>query len=109
MFDHATKVSNGVVGGREILNLYKGLYLESKRLGVTHWLAAMEEPLVRLLRRFGFVFNPVGPEVDYYGHVRPYIANISEIEKQVCREHPFLFKFFIDNLEPHLKPVIARQ
>jgi N-acyl amino acid synthase of PEP-CTERM/exosortase system len=91
-----------------ILGLYKALYHESKRKGVTHWFVAMEKTLLRLLHRFNFDFTPIGPELDYYGPVVPYIAEVAEIEQTVFRNNPELFLDFIAGLEDEFLPAFAR-
>jgi len=91
-----------------VVGLYKAMYHESKRLGITHWYAAMEPLLARLLARFNFVFRPIGPEVDYYGPVQPYMAAIDEIEKHVFRSSPIMFWAFCDGLESEFLPRWAR-
>lgn len=90
-----------------ILGLYKIMYQASKRRGITHWFAAMEKPLVRLLGRCNFDFKPIGPEVDYYGPVTPYFAEISEIEACVHQRCPDMLAEFVRGLEPELVPAIA--
>src|SRR5690606_15783528 len=62
-----------------VLGLYKTMYQASKRQGITHWLAAMERSLLRLLTRYNIGFQPIGPELDYFGPVVPYIAAIADI------------------------------
>ena len=74
--------------------LYREMYLESKRLGVTHWCTLMEKGLWMLLRVHGFVFEPVGDEVDVYGPVRPYIARIADIESEVAEKFPQFYQWF---------------
>lgn len=91
-----------------IFGLYKVLYQASKRQGITHWFAAMEKPLLRLLHRYNFDFKPIGPELDYYGPVAPYFAEIAEMEKNVHRRHPEILADFIDGLEPEFVPAFAR-
>jgi N-acyl amino acid synthase of PEP-CTERM/exosortase system len=91
-----------------ILGLYKALYHESKRRGITHWFVAMEKTLLRLLHRFNFDFTPIGPELDYYGPVVPYIAEVAEIEQTVFRNNPELFLDFIAGLEDEFLPPFAR-
>lgn len=92
-----------------VLELYKALYQESKKQGVTHWLAAMEPSLARLLWRFRFLFRPIGPEVDYYGSVRPYLARINQVEKLVFDANPSLFAHFVEGLDNTQRPLQARQ
>lgn len=87
-----------------VMGLYKALYQESLRHGVQYWFAAMETSLSRLLERFHFSFDVMGPEVDYYGPVTPYIAAIRNLERSVYRHHPEMLREFTDQLEPELLP-----
>ena len=83
-----------------VLGLYRTMYQVSKHQGVTHWLAAMEKTLLRLFHRYQFGFKPIGPEVDYYGPVTPYLAEIAQMEKGVRQRHPELFAQFAQGLVP---------
>lgn len=67
-----------------VVGLYKAMLLDSHELGLTHWMAAMERSLYRVLRGLGCEFVPMGPEVDYSGPVRPYIADIRRLQDQQC-------------------------
>lgn len=87
-----------------IFGLYRVIYQASKRQGITHWFAAMERPLLRLLHRYSFDFKPIGPELDYYGPVTPYFAEIAEIEMSVHRRHPEMFADFVQGLDPEFIP-----
>ena len=91
-----------------VLGLYKAMYQQSKRQGINIWFAAMEKTLLRLLSRFRFTFTPIGPEVDYYGPVTPYFADIEAIERQVFENMPELFAEFVDGLEPEFIPDYAK-
>jgi N-acyl amino acid synthase of PEP-CTERM/exosortase system len=84
--------------------LYRAMYQECKRIKITHWFALMEKSLWMLLKIHGFAFKPVGPEVDFYGMVMPYIADLSELEKNVYTKFPQFFAYFMENLEPELQP-----
>lgn len=92
-----------------IFGLYRVMYQTSKRQGITHWFAAMERPLLRLLHRYNFDFKPIGPELDYYGPVTPYFAEIAEIEMGVHRQHPEMLADFVQGLEPELVPAFVRE
>jgi N-acyl-L-homoserine lactone synthetase len=59
--------------------LFARAYEESCRLGIGYWVAAMEEGLWRLLRRFGFPVDPIGDAIDYFGRVIPYGIVVSEL------------------------------
>jgi hypothetical protein len=69
----------------------------------------MEKSLLRLLRRYNIGFTPIGPELDYYGPVIPYIAAITDIEEAVFRNCPEMFVEFMRGLEPNLLPEYAKQ
>ncbi len=79
-----------------VLGLLKALYRESKWMGIVNWYAAMEKPLHILLKRYGFVFNPIGKEVHYHGYRTPYIARIGAIESEIAKKRPELFQLFTD-------------
>ncbi len=46
--------------------------------GVTHCYAVMEPALLRLLARFGVIFNRIGPDVDYHGLRVPCLGTVDE-------------------------------
>lgn len=87
-----------------VAGLFRLIYQESKRRGITHWVAAMERSLQVMLRRMGFLFSPIGPEVDYYGPVRAYVAEIAAVERYVFQKRPETLDYVTAGLEPHLKP-----
>ncbi|MES2626356.1 MAG: PEP-CTERM/exosortase system-associated acyltransferase [Pseudomonadota bacterium] len=89
------------------LGIYKTIYQISKRRGITHWCAAMEKSLLRLMGRFHFAFTPIGPELDYYGPVTPYVVTLAEIEKGLRQHCPATYADFINGLEPELVPVFT--
>lgn len=85
-------------GPEILLGILKYLYHESKRRGVAHWLIAVEKSLFLAVRRMGWPFVPIGPEVDYYGPVRPYLAAASAAEAALARRNPALLSFLRDGL-----------
>ena len=90
-----------------VFGLYKLLYLESKRRGITHWYAAMEQKLNITLRKFAFEFEPIGPEHDYYGPVIPFLGKISDLEKRIYKKKPEVAHLMIHGLESRLMPKLA--
>jgi N-acyl amino acid synthase of PEP-CTERM/exosortase system len=82
-----------------LFTLFRAMYEESLRLGLTCWLAAMEPALERLLRRFGLVFTPIGPPMDYFGEVVPYMAFIEDLEAIVAAQRPDVLRFFRSRAE----------
>jgi N-acyl amino acid synthase of PEP-CTERM/exosortase system len=87
-----------------VFGLYKLLYLESKRRGITHWYAAMEQKLNTTLKKFSFEFKQIGPVHDYYGPVMPFLGIISEFEKRIYQEKNEVFHLMLYGLERHLMP-----
>jgi N-acyl amino acid synthase of PEP-CTERM/exosortase system len=86
-------------GGEIVLVLYKALYQASKRNGFTHWLAATEKSLQRLVARYGFPFKAVGPETDYYGIVSPYLMDLHEFDDVILGRQVPLLSEFLTGLE----------
>ena len=84
--------------------LYKELYQECKRTEIRYWFALMEKSLWMLLKIHGFVFQPIGGEVDFYGRVRPYVAAIGDLERNVHAKFPQFLEYFTRDLEPELRP-----
>jgi len=70
------------------------MYVESLRLELQYWVAAMEPGLQRMLARFGLGLKQVGEPMSYYGQVIPYYASIEELSRFVMESHPDVFKFF---------------
>jgi N-acyl amino acid synthase of PEP-CTERM/exosortase system len=75
-----------------ICGLYKLIYIESRALGLTHWLAVMTDGLRQLLAKSGIFFSPIGPSTDYHGVRTPCLGSIAEIESRVSRVNPELFR-----------------
>ncbi len=72
-----------------VLGLFECAYLESKKLGLTHWYGFMSRGLHALLRRRRVPFRPIGPFVDYHGRRRPYLASIAEFEESFVPAYQF--------------------
>ncbi|OQX87588.1 MAG: hypothetical protein B6D55_02890 [Candidatus Omnitrophica bacterium 4484_70.2] len=87
-----------------VFGLYRLIYQESKRRGITFWYAAMEDVLYRLLKAHGFSFFPIGREIEYFGKVKPYLGIIEDIERNVQITRPDYYRYFTEGLEPHLLP-----
>lgn len=94
-------------GPEIVAGLYKAIYQEARRLGLTHLAAAMERSLATLLRRLSIHFTPIGPERDYYGPVRPYVVPVSQMELDLLRKRPEVLRFWLDGLHRLLWPPIG--
>jgi N-acyl amino acid synthase of PEP-CTERM/exosortase system len=91
-----------------ILGLYRAMYHETRRAGFTHWYAAMEKKLWFNLKAFHFTFQEIGPQVDYYGPVTPYLGIIEQLEKEVSSNSPELWSYLLDGLEKEHWPAFMR-
>lgn len=87
-----------------VFGLYKQMYLESKRRGITHWYAAMEQKLNSTLKKFSFEFHAIGPEHDYYGPVTPFLGEIAKIEQRLYVEKRDVLHLMVYGIERHLMP-----
>lgn len=94
--------------GELIVSLYRALYQASKRHGITHWLAATERSLHRLLAKFAFPFRLIGPQTDYFGPVAPYLMDVSEFDQVILSHKKPLLDEFLVGLEPQFRPVPRR-
>jgi N-acyl amino acid synthase of PEP-CTERM/exosortase system len=92
-------------GGEIVMTLYRALYQASKRHGFTHWLAATERSLQRLVVRYRFPFVQVGPETDYFGMVAPYLMDLAAFDREILSGEVPALRDFLVGLEPHLIPV----
>jgi N-acyl-L-homoserine lactone synthetase len=91
-------------GADLVLHISKGLYQASKRRGFTHWLAATERSLQRLMIKYGFPWKVTGPETDYYGLVSPYLMNLREFDQVILSGRIGMLSEFLDGLEPQFRP-----
>jgi N-acyl amino acid synthase of PEP-CTERM/exosortase system len=74
-----------------IMGLYTCMYLESIKMGLTHWYAVMARGLRILLKRMNIQLLPIGPEVYYHGLRIPYLGVIDEIVNKVSNEKAEFF------------------
>jgi N-acyl amino acid synthase of PEP-CTERM/exosortase system len=82
------------------VSLFKAMYHAAWRLQVTHALSAMELTLLRLLQRYHFPFEKIGPECDYFGPVTPFLLDVARTEEQLAADNPGLLQEFHQGLSP---------
>ena len=63
-------------------------------MGIRYWYAAMEQPLARSLQMMNFSFQRIGREVDYFGPVSPYFADLRVLEERLQQRNPGLLAWF---------------
>ncbi len=86
--------------------LYREMYQESKRLGITHWYTLMEKSLWLLLRIHGFTFECIGETVDVYGPVNPYIGKVESIELEIQRKFPQFYEYLLQEQDAERDTII---
>jgi hypothetical protein len=69
-------------------------------MGATHWLAATEPSLQRMLARHGFPFKRIGPDSDYFGPVAPYRMDLAEFDQVILSGRFPVLDAFVTGLEP---------
>jgi N-acyl amino acid synthase of PEP-CTERM/exosortase system len=96
----------GSMGLRDAVtySLYRALYHASRRAGFTHWLVATEASLQRAVRAYAFPFRPIGPPIDYFGPVTPYLMNLSVFDRVVLGGTMPRLNGFLEGLEQRYHP-----
>jgi N-acyl amino acid synthase of PEP-CTERM/exosortase system len=90
--------------GEVFLTLLKAVYQTTKRIGATHWLAATEQSMQRMLAQHGFPFRQIGPEIDYAGPVAPYAMDLREFDAVILSRRFQVLDEFLIGLEPEFRP-----
>jgi len=78
------------VGTDVLVTLLAAMYQETRRIGASHWVAAMEESLSSQLIALGLPFRAFGPPSNYYGMIVPYQMALAEFEMVVRSRFPGL-------------------
>jgi N-acyl-L-homoserine lactone synthetase len=76
-----------------LIGLFREVYQETKQLGIENLCAAMGKGLQRLLCKYGIVFSPLGPIVDYHGPRALHVSSITDLEEDVFLKDCDLFQF----------------
>lgn len=79
-----------------ILGLFRAIVSLSADKGYTHWVAAMERPLLRLLSRFGIHFLPVGAPIELHGKRQPCMGRINDVLARIHAERRDIWEFITD-------------
>jgi N-acyl amino acid synthase of PEP-CTERM/exosortase system len=66
---------------------------------ITHCYAVMEPALLRLLGRFGVIFNRIGPEVDYHGLRVPCLGSMEEALPSIRKVSPQVWELMTNGGE----------
>ena len=88
-----------------MLAISVGIIRMCVRLGITHWLSAMEPSLNRLLSLYELQLDPIGPLVNYHGPRRPYHAEVSKVLDRMYTNQRPVWKLVTD--QGKIQPVSA--
>jgi N-acyl amino acid synthase of PEP-CTERM/exosortase system len=87
--------------GRAIINtsfgLMQAIVCMAGRAGITHVCAVMEPQLLRMLRRLGIHFTPLGPTVEYHGRRQPCYARLDSLLYRTWSERPDVWELIADD------------
>jgi N-acyl-L-homoserine lactone synthetase len=78
------------------LGLMRGVVQLSAGMGITHWCAVMEHTLLRLLRRSGIHFQPLGPAIEHRGLRQPSWGCIDHVLGRMRAERPAAWEYITD-------------
>ena len=92
--EHAAFIGNS--GPLMRLGLIQALIRMSAQHGITHWCAAMEPTLLRMLSAMAIRFRPIGPLVEYHGLRQPCYCVIEDVLHAVRRERPAFWSVLTD-------------
>lgn len=88
---------------RVLPHISLGLFAAVMRMvhdhGITHCYAVMEPALLRLLGRFGVIFNRIGPNVDYHGIRVPCLATVEEALPNIHKVSPAVWELITNHGE----------
>jgi N-acyl-L-homoserine lactone synthetase len=88
---------------RILIGLFREVYQETKQLGIEYLCAAMGKGLQRLLCKYGVIFSPLGPVIDYHGPRAFHLSSMVSMEEDVFLKDCDLFKFISSPVhhDPH--------
>ncbi len=75
------------------LGLFQAIVRMSRDHEIRLWVAVMEPTLLRLLRRFGIYFTPVGEPVQYHGLRVPCVGPVDSVMDGIRSNFPEVFEF----------------
>jgi N-acyl-L-homoserine lactone synthetase len=98
---------NGFQDNGALFNLYRAVYHHAKRTSMTHWVIATEASLQQRLASYGFPFVQIGPVVDYWGPVAPYLLDLSALDRILLAGTAPKLDGFLDGLDEGYRPKIV--
>ncbi len=75
------------------LGLLRGVFDICLEYEITHLAAVMEPPLIRILRRLGLEFVPIGGLVEHHGRRQPCIAKLADLIQKSRESASLLWQY----------------
>jgi N-acyl amino acid synthase of PEP-CTERM/exosortase system len=79
-----------------ILGLITGLIRMSAQNRIKHWFCVVEQPLLRLLYRYGLQLIPCGPVINYHGKRQPCYVHLSQFLETAHQRQPDIWEIITD-------------
>ncbi len=76
-----------------LLLMFRGIYRESKKIGINYLCASMQRGFQKKLAKFGILFLKAGPAVEYHGERAPYVSGMKLIEEGLLLKDSDLHRF----------------
>jgi N-acyl amino acid synthase of PEP-CTERM/exosortase system len=89
------------------LGLMRGVCLVAAQHGIENVCAAMSPPLLRLLERFGLVFERLGPLIEYHGLRQPCVADGERLLAGMAARHREYYQLIAQTYHGASAPVHA--
>ena len=70
------------------LGLVQAMVFNSRRHGITHWVAEMEPALLRMYAKLGVHWIKLGPVVNFHGRRQPCYTRLNEMLERTRQERP---------------------
>lgn len=81
------------------MGLIACLIQATRRYGIHHCYAVMEQALLRMLHRYGIHFAPIGPATEYHGLRVPCLINVNEMVASIERTHHHIWELITNRGE----------
>ncbi|MEM8799090.1 MAG: PEP-CTERM/exosortase system-associated acyltransferase [Pseudomonadota bacterium] len=91
------------------LGLIKMIFQIAIDAGLSHTCAIIDPALLRMMRRLGFLYEPVGPTVEFHGPRQPVCGDGVEMMRHLADERPEIFDVVSDGGKLSISDLMARR
>ncbi len=87
-----------------VYGLFRLIYQITKTKGISLWSMISEKHLFNAVTAMGFIFHPIGREVEYHGIRTPHLAFIDEMEDYWIEHKKDFMRFLVEGLDEKYWP-----